>query len=108
MTTLTERLSASEPSRENDGLIAIYLRPGFYPSVQIAEKDSPNYTTSLDAALGLVPEGIAVSMTIFENGKAWADLGGPYSGLFKRSGEVATLPLAICIVSLMAQEQADG
>ena len=48
---LTRLEAASEGSREMDGLITIQERPGFYPSVAIAEKDAPHYTTSLDAKL---------------------------------------------------------
>ena len=50
---LIARLEAAltEGSRELDGLIAVLIRPGFYPSVGIAEKDAPHYTTSLDAAV---------------------------------------------------------
>lgn len=103
MDDLIARLEAAEgPDRELDGDIAIMMRPGFYPNRDIAQKDAPRYSSSIDAALTLVPEGYGrLDIMIIENGHTYVsrDVGSEYDA----EGKIP--PLAICIAALKARAQ---
>ena len=105
---------ATEGSRFLDGQIASYL--GIFPDMgyetwEAVERDAPHYTTSIDAALTLVPEGLdgkdtCVLFERYANGKGNCGI-LPW---WKRSRddevwskEQATLPLALCIAALKAR-----
>ena len=81
---IAELERATEGSRELDAEIAMFLYPWLATYRNdpergaghwISDKDGPvyasNYTTSLDAALTLVPEGSYIRMTIGRDKKAW-------------------------------------
>jgi hypothetical protein len=69
----------------------------------------PNLTTSIDAALTLIPEGLeelCVETTTYSDGMAEASLcWGPCEPFDRQSteGVAKTLPLAICIAALKAR-----
>lgn len=102
MTDLIDRLeSASEGSRELDILIAT--------AVGAKRVDGPwyaRYSTSLDAALTLVPEGWTGSVDVpGDNNGAWLDPpAAPVIGHERVYAIGATSALALCIASLKARE----
>lgn len=113
MTNLISRLeSASDGSRELDLAVAMAtgqsLAESDYPTYayhgdkavwEWSTGETPHYTTSLDAALTLVPEGyVSVSAAINERGQSSMRIGKPYV-----SGNAATPALALCIAALKAR-----
>jgi len=129
MTDLIARLKAApEGSRELDGRIAVVINYRFedvhgrkfkdiiadfgYRNMRTTDWDSwhvPHYTTSLDVALTLVPEGFRWSIDHDEEiprepGKpTYADVsqyGHSNNPVYK--GWAATAPLALCIAALLA------
>lgn len=109
MKDLIQRLEAAEAgSRELDveiaKLLGVYIRAWGLPPYHPTENVSP-YTTSLDAALTLVPEGLASAVgTMFGMsqppwGVVWQANGRPMA-----TCEAATPALALCIAALKARE----
>jgi hypothetical protein len=108
--------AATEGSRELDYEIAKWKLPRLSECVQLPDGrwETPDglvyaidYTTSLDAALTLVPEGWCCDMGTGGAGYAegsWARV-YPQSGQAHGTGNVSgqTLPLAICIAPLLAR-----
>lgn len=101
MNELIKRLEeAAEGSEELD--VAIVREVFGY------EKDNPlwhclPYTTSLDAALTLVPEGTAIEMTGEAGAEGWGTrLTDDHSK--ETMALSTTLPLALCIAALKARE----
>lgn len=62
----------------------------------------PAYTTSLDAALSLVPEGLSWFAEM-NNGNAHAGAHWPKCDPASQFGHAATAPLALCIAALKAR-----
>ncbi len=102
--------AATEGSRELDVAIYAFDRP--VPAVELEPRHqhnfdlmkAPRYTTSIDAALTLVPEGWAYQLNmLFEpNCRQEAIVWTP-SNLSPVSG-AHTMPLALCIAALKARE----
>lgn len=112
--------AATEGSRELDLRISYEINPPRYAitaepvelDVWLAEGGARSYTTSLDAALTLVPEGWRWTVAnpgydkgVYQGGRALADLhhplssgGGPNAKAFG-----ATPALALCIAALRAR-----
>lgn len=65
----------------------------------------PPYTTSLDTAVTLVPEGIAWTVSKLFNKRFWASCDDPenYDNSWAVSAEKPTPALAICIAALRAR-----
>ncbi len=146
MTDLIARLEAApEGSRILDARIAVtacidmptpmgdaspYLKmphkldecePGTYWLVQrsgMSLLTAPHYTTSLDAALTLVPEGWRGKLLIgdWSDGQRpeqdraalWNNDDGARESVFGVGSSAATPALALCIASLRAREKSDG
>lgn len=105
--TLIEQLeSAAEGSRALDAQIASQ-HGGFggmgYETWDAIEADCPHYTTSLDAALTLVPEGREWSVTYLWDGRCGGTCDGHHAD-FKG----ATPALALCIAALKARQAMEG
>jgi hypothetical protein len=106
MTGIIARLeSAQEGSRELDEAIYDAIgRPGDDDPQEYSFLHGdcpPAYSTSLDAALALVPEGyMAISASLNERGPSSVRIGHPY--VF---GNAATPALALTIASLRAREK---
>ena len=92
-------------SRDEDGIYTINTRDGF---LHLGATHAPNYTTSIDAALALIPKGMgryiwagegAAQVTIGILGWDW----GPHISP-KGKGEAKTEPLALCIAALRAHQ----
>ena len=89
--------AATEGSHEFDGLIWDTLGP-------VKPRSIHRYTSSLDAALTLVPEGCDVDMQTRKRYAMVADWRGRDHGVpLGSSIGVATLPLALCIAALKAR-----
>ena len=106
---LLSRLEAAgEGSRELDWLVECHLR-GVDPERSLRHGAVDDYTTSLDAALTLVPDGSPVEMQIRPGQKSMADIGvwydeeTPYYSVAKMVW-AATPALALCIAALRARE----
>ena len=108
-----ELKQATEGSRELDWNIHKFLNivtdMGEYRTTMVGVW-LPHYTTSLDAALTLVPEGWEWELewehsTVAETEIARCKMGDP---LLFIDPEAATPALALCIAALKAREQADG
>ena len=103
LTALIERLEAAEEgSRELDGEIAVMLKPGFYPSSDIAEKGAAPYTTSLDTKLPW--ENIRHVGHDHESRNWMAAHVGPKNTIW---GIGKTEPLARRIAALRAKRESD-
>lgn len=104
--SLIKRLeSATEGSRELDQAIyaEILERNPFYPGPALGSPYVQHYTTSLDAALTLVPEGMEISLTdLYGIPMAEVGLNVP-EGSHTARLEHGTLPLALCIAALRAR-----
>jgi len=112
MNDLIARLEAApEGSRELDAEIAVAVWPKLAdyapdtkrgPGHWISPKDGPvyaeNYTTSIDDALTLVPEGRRFKVGRDDDGTGYASVGGP------RIVMSATPALALCIACLRTRE----
>lgn len=138
LSTLIEELeNAREGSRGLDARIAVMADYDYtdvhgwkfievfwyFRSLTASDIDSwhvPHYTTSLDAALMLVPEGLSASATQHGNGRGSAEIWRWAAEKFatdpedmkRRNGSfthqnigAATPALALCIASLRAREQ---
>ncbi len=84
----------------------IYWSLGFpFPRTGDMEKVIPLYTTSLDAALTLVPEEFVWQVKTDFGPIAWAALSG-HQGIFwgDTKSEALTPALAVCIASLRARQ----
>lgn len=121
MTTLTERLeAATEGSRELDGEIFFAtVRPDLEPDVrEFADRlgismatsnarnrgpEIPHYTTSLDAALTLVPEGCEVEGLMSTFNRSRLEIHSPTKLDAISKGWAATRALALCIAALKAR-----
>lgn len=123
---LIERLQkAGEGSRELDAEIALavgyHCQPDGYgegdawttpegrslPSIGRMGARPPAFTTSIDAALSLVPEGWRVDeLSESQRGRFWSMLRPREykEGLFYVTDEGASFALAICIAALRARE----
>ena len=87
------------PVKLCDGPIVNYRVGSGVISVAPATLSVPHYTSSIDAALTLFPEGwIALTMTIRERQTATVTTGHPYEVV-----PGATAPLALCIAALLAR-----
>ena len=106
--TLVERLEeATEGSLELDVEIAAYLSPGEETAYGFAQKvwlgEQPRYTTSIDAALTLVPEG-----RVWSIGKRVNAIGYVVSlDNYSKSFTAATPALALSIAALKARAETD-
>jgi hypothetical protein len=98
MSDIIARLeTATEGSRELDAEIGrMFGAPRYTRNAPNIPNQPvwPNYTTSIDAALALVPEGVKWWSILYEAAQAGDDLGN--------------LPLAICIAALRARLLAKG
>lgn len=96
LATLADRVEASEgPSRELDLAIALALgEKGLNGSINI----SAHRTASLDAAMGLVPDGADVRL----------DSAGWYAVVNNRAGSGATAALALVAAALRARASASA
>lgn len=95
MDDLLDKLrAATEGSRELDSQIYLYLGLTTRPEQWKIHVGLPHYTTSLDAALTLVPEGLQVSHMSISPGRAVALLGPTHAPDFEPE-EAKTLPLAL-------------
>jgi hypothetical protein len=63
----------------------------------LREKDVPEYTASLDAALTLVPDNTPWMLTRYSNATIWAEVGEEWQH------QGATPALALCIAALKAR-----
>lgn len=103
--TLIERLEkAAGPDRSLERAIADVVGSvtpyrGFPGDEPTGVVNFPHYTSSLDAAMTLVPEGYEWSLT-WEAEIARAEIGDP---LLLMEGEAATPAIAICIAALKAR-----
>lgn len=99
MNKLIEKLeAATEGSRELD----IEMAYGIPMGVSAEEDCAPHYTTSLDAALTLVPEGAYTKLQIGRNQErtyAWVEMEDREAVVCSK-----TPALAICIAALKAKE----
>jgi hypothetical protein len=106
---LIERLRAAEVgSRELDALVDDYLLERGLRVIRISP-GTPPWSTSVDAALSLVPEGQCVLLAVTPH-RAVCDvhtrpLGDP-AGFWPAHAEAATAPLAIVIAALSARGSA--
>lgn len=102
MTTLIERLEKTEgPQYALD--VEIAKRVGVYS----ATTRVPAYTSSIDAALTLVPEGRKPSVEPLWSGHGWIVIirNGPFERPAKQWRSTHTLlPHALCIAALRARE----
>lgn len=108
---LIARLEASSGDRELDALIYISSYKSAYPDetaevrIEYARRCAPHYTSSIDAALTLIPDGMEWSVTTLygvaavEMGLNCDNLNGP-SYAHREDCNVA---IAICIASLKAR-----
>lgn len=100
MESLIKKLeAATEGSRELDGDIHYHDRKP-YPKGGWNTDGLPHYTTSIDAALRLVPEGFI--WDVASTGQAWV-----MGGLDNEQHLVTSAPtpaLALCIAALKARE----
>ena len=135
-----ERLElATGPDRELDAEIAVSVEPGEivwlqanytmeqYPAIKrarshyiggFAKEGVPSYTSSIDAALTLVPEGCIWNGGTVEGRNStdpqwrvtgmWAKVAPIGSGYFSDASDAPTAPLAICIAALRARLQTDS
>lgn len=99
MTDLIERLSkATEGSRDLDTLVWEVARPEDAGSLLLR---APAYTTSIDSALTLVPDGSYAKLQFGrDHKKAWAWVEMAETESVARS----TPALALCIAALKARE----
>ena len=134
MTSLAERVErAAEGSRELDAEIAIgtglYIyerrdrdrKAWFYPTsgrglrkqlYGLGHERLPSYTTSIDAALTLVPEHMRDEIeitTLYQVARVGINLNhGPDDGPYYASNESNSIPLALCAAALKAREGRGG
>lgn len=108
MNDLIERLEkATGPDREID--LAIYRAEFPHPAVGLPKRNQdeydrargPRYTSSIDAALTLVPEGCKWEASSYpKNGAAWV---GPFKAPVQQFTVAATPAIALCIAALKAR-----
>lgn len=102
---LIARLEAAEGSRELDAQIAALCAPTDDPRMASFEngRDYPDrYTTSLDAALTLVPDGMSTMLDI-DPERSICTVHGR-TGLVEQAGaEARTAPLAVAAAALKAR-----
>jgi len=96
--------AATEGSREFDAKVAEVI--GFFDGQRASYSLNidliPYYTTSIDAALTLVPEGWSRPWIKRHNGHHWSvELHQPST---ERQGRHKELPLALCIAALKARD----
>jgi hypothetical protein len=115
--------AAGEGSRELDGLIWCWLEDAEFDRVECIpallgtclfyRKDGketnigawPAYTTSTDAALGLVPPALGIMWDVAKYpGESAAAYVGPRDAPFREFVVARTPALAICIAALRARE----
>ena len=115
MDDLLKRLEeATEGSRELDAEIgetlgiepAWYGPYGYYDAAKDAPREHEHYTTSLDAALTLVPEGWDWAIVSDDQASVYRrkKSSGGYEEIFDSPVEAATPALALCVASLKAIE----
>lgn len=85
----------------------------FKPDSKIQQLSGPpHYTTSLDAALTLVPEGCGWKVQRNLNGDCWAVVQRQDANrridIWAESDMLKTPALALCIAAMKASEEADG
>ena len=110
---ITELESAPEESRELDVAIARSLGRNTYgedQEVTLADGNKtlepiPHYTTSLDAAVTLVPEEWHWEIT--DIGTAWVGTHLTAQKVVKFAANAATPALALCIAALKARQADD-
>ena len=110
---LIQRLEKAEgPSYVLDCAIGEFVRASMrYQHPGSMNPTYPPYTASLDAAVGLVPEGWSLHMNQHDGGEWSAELREGYATSY---GHVAlafkhpTLPLALCIAALKARKAAQS
>lgn len=94
----TEPFEGKAPFKRLEGMYWVFGKKDT-PHGQIEEKWSKNpplYTSSLDAALTLVPEGEAWCIVRYESGTFFAEVGNEQS-------TAPTLAIALCIAALKAR-----
>jgi hypothetical protein len=111
MTDLIEKLeAATEGSRELDAAIHRLVVPKpMYAIDGWPGAEALDYTTSIDAALTLVPEGFAY--TIHKeppNTHSYIRLWNPFKRGHQQTAVGSNTALAICIASLKAIKQGEG
>jgi hypothetical protein len=120
MTNLIARLEvATEGNRELDAEIWLHCTQrgaefvqlyGYKPSLVLSSDRMagglPHFTTSLDAARTLVPEGKEWSLSHFQKPRRYyeACIGNPVASNFEIVVEAPTAELALCIASLKARQ----
>jgi hypothetical protein len=97
-------------------MTTIYLPPGEIENDPRQEDENwrsgamahlPEFTTSIDAALALVPKGMLWGVSTFEHeGRLRAGAHLMQGGTMYQRNDAWTAPLAICIAALKAREEA--
>ncbi len=118
---LADRIEASEPSFALDLEIAL-AAGGFvaassngYKAAGFVWRDDsgqtpPPYTTSLEAAVGLVPEGWGCELVFPHSPRAklWSPDGGPLSATHNIHGHANHPAMALCAAALRARATING
>lgn len=117
MTDLADRIERADgPSRELDAEIAVASgqyradrhRPGSFFKADQPNHSSlgvPAYTSSLDAAMSLVPEGWGEGKILWVGGECYVTLSRSHPENMEAKGEAATPAPALCAAALRAKEQ---
>lgn len=126
MTDIIKRLeAATEGSRELDARIGAVVsdyertrqptssesvEPGHFWEGKAPEslQHAPHYTTSIDAALTLVPEGYRWRLWYHHTGYCGADIFPDKGGILSKVHDAPTAALALCIAALKAREAASN
>ena len=94
--------AASEGSRELDTLVC-EVKGACPDGVRFCPGLCPSYTTSLDAALTLVPEGYRYRFWAHHTGVSGASVFPHGGGTLSRAHDAPTPALALCIAALKAR-----
>lgn len=104
---LADRIEQAEgPSRSLDTEILLFVNPQAHPL-----SIPPHYTTSIDAALSLVPEEMRDEIeisTLYRVARVGINLNHTEDdGLYYGKNEANSIPLAICAAALRAGKDPD-
>jgi hypothetical protein len=99
--SLAVRCENEQPSQDLDECIWSNVAEEF------SYETTPHYTSSLDAAVTLVPEGLGWMVRDYRDGAASALVNYPPRTAMKQTAHVASTPaLALCAASLRARAEA--
>lgn len=117
---LARRVETEEPSRELDAAIwGASGQFGYFEDFMGGDENAPRYTTSLDAAAALVPEGWnwSVERFVFDavmpyakagaKASVWRDSRNPKERIFNVEAPTPAAALTAAALRALAQEQAD-